>query len=157
MKITRLILCVFLCVIVGSVSGFFTVGEIEGWYATLNKPGLNPPNWIFGPVWTLLYIMMGVALYFFWITKSEKNKRSGYVLFYIQLALNFLWSLFFFKMHNPIIALVDIVLLIITILTTMFLFRKISVNAFYLLIPYLLWVCFATWLNYQIIQLNPGI
>ena len=154
MQISKLIISIFICVIAGSISGFFTVGEIENWYTTIQKPSLTPPDWVFGPVWTLLYILMGVAFYFFWSTKTEKSKKTGFAFFFTQLLLNFLWSFFFFNLHNPILALIDIVLLIIAILGTMYLFFKVSANAVYLLIPYLLWVCFATWLNYQIIVMN---
>lgn len=154
MKISRLIVSIFLCIIVGSISGFFTAGEIDAWYADLIKPALNPPNWVFGPVWTLLYIMMGIALYYYWNTASDVRKRNGYIAFFIQLTLNFFWSFFFFKMHAPAIALIEICILIVAIITTMVYFSKVSANAVLLLVPYLLWVCFATWLNYQIMALN---
>ena len=154
LKLPQLLLSVFLTVIVGSISGFFTAGEIDTWYATLEKPALNPPNWIFGPVWTFLYILIGVALYFYLVTPSSNSKRMGYQFFAIQLLLNFLWSLFFFKMQSPLLALVDIFLLIADIVVTMFYFGKVRMLAALLMIPYLAWVCFATYLNLGILRLN---
>lgn len=154
LKLPQLLLSVFLTVIVGSISGFFTAGEIDTWYATLEKPALNPPNWIFGPVWTFLYILIGVAFYFYLVTPSAHSKRMGYQFFAIQLLLNFLWSLFFFKMQSPLLALVDIFLLIAAIVVTIFLFGKVRMLAALLMIPYLAWVCFATYLNLGILRLN---
>lgn len=154
LRLPQLLLSVFLTVIVGSISGFFTAGEIDTWYAALNKPALNPPNWIFGPVWTFLYILIGVALYFYLVTPANGSKRQGYQFFGIQLLLNFLWSFFFFNLHSPLLALVDIFLLIAAILVTMFYFGKVRMLAASLMIPYLAWVCFATYLNLGILRLN---
>ncbi len=157
MKLTQLILCIFLCIIVGSISGFFSVGETEVWYADLNKPQLIPPDWVFGLVWTLLYIAMGLSLYFYLVQKTTQNKTGGFIFFFVQLTFNFFWSLFFFKMHNPALAMWDVVGLIIALIMAMWMFRNVSAKAFYLLIPYLLWACYSAWLNYRILLLNPGI
>jgi tryptophan-rich sensory protein len=153
-NIFKLVTAIFACVFIGSIGGFFTAGEIDTWYTTLNKPALNPPNWIFGPVWTVLYILMGISLYIYWVAPYSGSKRTGFLVFFIQLGINFLWSLFFFKLHSPLLALVDIMLLIGFILTTMFFFGRVKLRSAWILIPYLAWVCFATYLNLSILQLN---
>jgi tryptophan-rich sensory protein len=140
---------------VGILSVPFTLASIPTWYATLNKPPFSPPNWIFGPVWTALYFMMGISLYLVWM-KGLKNKKVkiAMLFFAVQLIFNFLWSLLFFGMHSPQLALVDIFFLLIAISMTMVKFNKISKPASYLLVPYLLWVSFATVLNLSIVVLN---
>lgn len=153
-QVFKLVLAVAACVLVGSVSGYFTAGEIDTWYATLEKPSFNPPNWIFAPVWTLLYVLMGVAFFYFWTTPSDKSKKQGYLAFVVQLVLNFFWSFFFFKLHAPTLALVEILFLLAAILTTLFLFMRVSGRAAALMLPYLAWVVFATFLNAAIMQLN---
>ncbi len=154
MNIWKLLLSIFICVGIGSLSGFFTGGEIDTWYALQNKPDINPPNWLFAPVWTFLYILMGLSLYFFWNQKSIHKKTNGFIFFFIQLALNFIWSLLFFKLHSPLSAFIDIIFLILTIAVTMYFFFRVSSKSSFLLIPYLVWVCFATYLNFMIMTLN---
>jgi benzodiazapine receptor len=154
LNIVKLVASIFVCVFIGSIGGYFTAGEIDTWYSTLIKPELNPPNWIFGPVWTVLYILMGISLYLYWVTPYSGNKRTGFIVFFIQLAVNFLWSMFFFKFHSPLLALVDIMLLIGFILTTIFFFGRVKWSSAWILFPYLAWVCFATYLNLSILQLN---
>lgn len=134
----------------------FTLAAIPAWYATLHKPFFSPPNWIFGPIWTILYFIMGVSAFLIW-KKGLKNKKIQKALLYfiIQLFFNFLWSALFFGLHNPLLGLIDIVLLFISIILTITFFYKISKAASYLLIPYLLWVSYATILNFSLVVLNP--
>lgn len=154
-KVLRFIASTIGCELVGILSVPFTLASIPTWYATLNKPPFSPPNWIFGPVWTALYFMMGISLYLVWM-KGLKNKKVkiAMLFFAVQLIFNFLWSLLFFGMHSPQLALVDIFFLLIAISMTMVKFNKISKPASYLLVPYLLWVSFATVLNLSIVVLN---
>jgi len=144
------------CELVGIISTPFTLAAIPTWYSTLNKPPFSPPNWIFGPVWTALYFLMGVAAFLIW-KKGLKNKQVKKALTYFvaQLAFNFLWSFLFFGLHSPILGLLDILILWVLILITMIKFYKLSKPAVYLLIPYILWVSFATILNLSIVILNP--
>ena len=151
-KVKLLIFSLALPLIVGFISSYFTVGSIPTWYASLNKPSFNPPNYIFAPVWTILYILMGISLYL--ILSSKKNNKYGLMLFFVQLALNFAWSLVFFGTHHIVPAFIDIVLLWIAIFMTIKEFLKINKTAGYLLIPYILWVSFATILNLSIVLLN---
>jgi translocator protein len=138
---------------IGAVAGYFTSSAIGGWYSTLVKPSFNPPNNLFGPVWTGLYLLMGIACYLIW--KSDNaNKKKALQVYALQLLLNFLWSFFFFYFKNPALAFVDIILMLITIAITIKLFYSINKTAAYLLVPYILWVSFATALNFSIWQLN---
>jgi len=153
MKIIKLLLSIGFCLGAGILGSFFTISSIPTWYQTLNKPIFSPPNWIFGPVWTILYILMGISLYLVWISKS-KLKQNAVKLFLTQITLNALWSVIFFGLKNPILALLDIILLWATIFLTIKTFAKINKLASNLLIPYLLWVTFATILNFSIVLLN---
>ena len=150
-----LIFWIGLCELVGLFATPFTIVAISTWYTTLIKPSFSPPNWLFGPVWILLYFLMGVAAYLVW-EKGWKRKpvRTALNFFFIQLVLNFLWSVLFFGLHSPILGLMDIILLLVFIVMTIWQFKKISPTAAYLLIPYLLWVSFATLLNFSIVVLN---
>jgi len=154
-KIIKFIISVAVCELVGLISTPFTISAIQTWYQYLNKPSFSPPNWVFGPVWTILYFLMGISAYLIWI-KGLKNKKvkPALKIFIVQLIFNFLWSIFFFGMHNPILSLIDIILLWITILLTIIKFYELSKPAAYLLIPYILWVSFATLLNFAIVILN---
>ena len=143
-----LILSIGLCLSVGILGSFFTVSSIPTWYATLIKPSFSPPNWIFGPVWTTLYILMGVSLFLVW------EKRKVPVVFWIQLVLNSIWSIIFFGFKSPGLALVNILALWVAIILTMRAFYKVSPTATYILIPYILWVSFAVFLNLFIVILN---
>jgi tryptophan-rich sensory protein len=154
-NIFKLVISIAIPVSVGAISGFFTISGVESWYQTIVKPSWNPPNRIFGPVWTTLYIMMGVALYLIW--KSESSdilKKTAIILFSFQLILNFLWSLIFFNQHLIGWALVEIIMMWVAILLTIFAFANVSKTAAWLLVPYIAWVSFATILNYTIWQLN---
>ncbi len=151
----KLIISIVIPVTIGATAGFFTITGVDSWYQTINKPSWNPPNWIFGPVWTTLYVMMGVALFFVWKSDvREALKKTAITLFAVQLVLNFLWSFIFFNQQQPGWALVEIVMMWIAILLTIFAFAKIDKTAAWLLVPYISWVSFATILNYTIWQLN---
>lgn len=159
MKINKIILLIFsigICLLAGVIGSIFTVSSIPTWYITLRKPPFSPPNWVFGPVWTALYIMMGISLYLVLNSKiKSKEKRKGLSYFFIQLVLNALWSIVFFGLHLPFYAFVIILFLWLTILLTAINFMKVSKTAGWLLFPYLLWVSFATLLNFSITILNP--
>ena len=141
-----------LCLVVGGVSGYLTLGGVRDWFPTLVKPSFNPPNWIFGPVWTLLYIMMGVAAWMVWRQGGDINLALW--LFFIQLSLNFLWSLLFFNFHRIDLALIEIAALWISIAATLTAFWQIDLRAGLLLVPYLAWVSFASILNAAFWRLN---
>ena len=154
-KILKIVLVVVLCVTVGYLSGLVTRESILTWYVTLNKPSFNPPNWVFAPVWTLLYIMMGVAAGMIWTSNSdEQTTKKALGFFAIQLGLNALWSYLFFGLHNPLLALIEIILLWLMIFETYNLFKKIHKTAGFLMLPYVVWVSFATILNARIWWLN---
>src|SRR5450432_2429019 len=140
---------------VGAIAGFATASNIGGWYARLSKPAFNPPNWIFGPVWTLLYILMGIALYLIWKQPPTLYRSNSLWLFFIQLFLNFIWSFFFFYFHKTGLALMDIAVLWIFIILTIFSFSGLNKKAAWLLVPYICWVSFALILNGAICRLNP--
>ena len=151
----KLIISILIPVAVGAVSGFFTSSEIPGWYQTINKPTWNPPSWLFGPVWTTLYVMMGVALFLIWKSDASQSvKKTAIILFATQLVLNFFWSFIFFNQHQIGWAVVEIITMWIFILLTIFAFAPINKIAAWLLVPYISWVSFATILNYTIWQLN---
>ena len=151
----KLIISILIPVAVGAVSGFFTSSEIPGWYQTINKPTWNPPSWLFGPVWTTLYVMMGVALSLIWKSDASQSvKKTAIILFAVQLVFNFFWSFIFFNQHQIGWAVVEIITMWIFILLTIFAFAPINKIAAWLLVPYISWVSFATILNYTIWQLN---
>jgi len=144
---------VVVALLAGAVGGLAAApGE---WYATLNKPAWNPPSWVFGPVWTTLYLLMGVAAAAAWEGRRTRSGRAGFFLFGLQLALNALWSWLFFHWHRPDLALADLVVLWAAILGTIIAFRRIRPAAGWLLVPYLAWVTFAGVLNASIVRLNP--
>lgn len=155
MKLARFISSVLLCFFVAFLGSFITYPSIPGWYASLDKPYFNPPNWIFGPVWTILYFLMAVSLFIVWDKAiNNKKKDKAIKLFVFQLTLNLLWSLVFFGLHELFLSFIVIVLLWLSILGTIKLFSKISDLASYLLVPYVLWVTFALVLNFAILILN---
>ena len=125
------------------------------WYEGLMKPALTPPGWVFGPVWTLLYTMMGVAAWLVWKQRGFAGAAPSLLLFFLQLGLNALWSYLFFGLKNPGLALLDIVALWLAILATLIAFFRHHRTAGQLLLPYLLWVSFAVYLNLQFWRLNP--
>ena len=155
-RLSKLIISIVLCEAAGLASTPFTVSVVKTWYQTLDRPFFSPPNWIFGPVWTILYLMMGISFYLIWSkgVKDKKAKEAIYI-FLLQLFLNFLWSILFFGLKSPPAALIEIIILWFAILVTIIKFKPISKPAAYLLIPYLLWVSFAAILNFSIVILNP--
>ena len=155
-KITRILTVVVTCLAIGYFSGIVTRSSIETWYPTLVKPSFNPPNWVFAPVWSMLYIMMGLAAGLVWdrIEFEKEVVRKALILFAFQLALNALWSYLFFGLMNPMLAGLEVIILWLVIYETYIQFSKINRVAGYLMIPYLLWVSFATVLNASIWWLN---
>lgn len=143
-----LVFAIGVCEGAGVIGSFFTFPAITGWYATLVKPTFSPPNYLFGPVWTFLYFLMGVALYLVWIRKGDLK------WFWVQLILNSLWSIIFFGLRSPALALIEIFFLWFTIVLTIKSFMKVYKPAASLLFPYLLWVSFASVLNFSIWVLN---
>jgi len=151
----KLVIAIALPLVVGGLSGYATAGGVSTWYPTLVKPPFNPPAWIFGPVWTLLYITMGVAAFLVWRQGlAAEGVRLALAVFIIQIALNGLWSILFFGLQAPGWALVEIILLWLAIAATLVLFWRVVPAAGLLLIPYLAWVSFATVLNASLWWLN---
>lgn len=153
-NIIKLILSLILPLSIGAFAGMFTSEAIPGWYATLNRPSFNPPNWLFGPVWTTLYLLMGVSFYLIWKQKKSKERNFAMLVFLIQLALNFAWSFIFFYFNKIGFAFAEIVLLWLSIVLMMIRFYKIKPITAYINIPYLLWVSFASMLNLAYYLLN---
>ncbi len=152
-KIGQLIVSIGVSFAAGALGSLATVQNILTWYAGLDKPPLLPPNEVFGPVWSVLYLIMGVALFLVW-TSDSKHKTKAYAAFFAQLVLNTMWSFAFFGLHLPWLGFVVIILLIGTIIWTMYEFRKISRPAMWLFVPYLAWVSFATYLTVGVAVLN---
>ena len=151
----KLIISVALCELAGILGTPFTASAIPAWYASLVKPSFAPPNWLFAPVWILLYALMGISFFLIWRQGWKKKKVRGAVYFFLsQLALNALWSISFFGLRSPILGLLNIAALWICIILTMKRFNPLSRIAFYLLVPYVLWVSFAALLNAAIVFLN---
>lgn len=140
-----------LCLIVGGLGGYVTAPSVTEWYPTLIKPSWQPPNWLFGPVWTVLYIMMAVAA---WLVWKAGNARSALTLWGAQLLLNFAWSFLFFGTRSPGLGLIDIIALWLAIAATIFAFAFKSRLAAFLMVPYLCWVSFALALNAAIFMMN---
>lgn len=177
-KLVKLVISVVICQLAGGVGSIFTVSEIATWYAVLNKPFFQPPNWLFGPVWTLLFLFMGISLYLVWEKNwqikfdfgklkgkawnkySEKfwmgswQKANLILIFCAQLVLNVLWSVIFFSMHNLGLAFFELVMLWFAILYLIFNFYRVSKISSYLLVPYILWVSFAGILNLAVWLIN---
>lgn len=154
-NVTGLLFWVGICYLVAWTGALVSPGMGSSeWYQSLNKPAWNPPDWVFGPVWTLLYTLMGIAAWHIWRTYGFKNARPALVMFLIQLLLNGLWSQLFFGMESPGWAFVEIFFLLgAIIVTTILFFRKSSFSG-WLMIPYVLWTTFATFLNGVIWLMN---
>ena len=151
----KLLISILICQLTGIISGLLSDVGNNAWFNSLNKPTWNPPDYIFGPVWTFLYLLIGVALWLIWKSSvQETRKKNAECLFATQLFLNFWWSILFFKFHSPMWAFIDIVLMILLIIITIFKFASISKPAAWLLVPYISWVCFAAILNYTIYSIN---
>lgn len=155
-RIIYIIICVVICLLVGFLSSFATQSSVNDWYVGLQKPFFNPPNEIFAPVWTVLYILMGTAAGIVW-SKGFHHVwvKTALYHFGFQLLLNALWSIVFFGLKSPFWALIVILGLLSMIMLTIRWFKVVSKPAAYLMVPYLVWVCFATLLNYKIWELNP--
>jgi benzodiazapine receptor len=149
----KLIFSIVICQLAGVIGSFFTVSSVSTWYVTLNKPFFNPPSWLFGPVWITLYFLMGISLYLIW-NNVDKDTKSARIVFFIQLGLNTLWSLLFFGLKSPFLAFIEIIVLWLFILLNILFFYQKSKAASYLLIPYFVWVSFASVLNFSIFYLN---
>jgi tryptophan-rich sensory protein len=147
--------CILVPLVSGAAVGILTMSGVNEWYTTLNKPWFTPPNYVFGPVWTILYILMGISLYLV-ISQGWENEtvKTGFVLFAAQLGVNLLWSIIFFGLHSPLASLVCILVLLALIVATIISFSRLSKPAAVLLLPYLAWVCIATALNAGVVFLN---
>jgi len=153
-QILKLVVSILLPLGLGAIARIFTAKAIPEWYATLNQPSFNPPNWIFGPVWTSLYILLGISFFLIWKQPATKERNRAISIFLIQLVLNFAWSFLFFYFHQIGLALIDIIVLWILIITMLILFYRIKPLAAYINIPYLPWVTFASILNASYFVLN---
>jgi tryptophan-rich sensory protein len=152
---SKLVIAIAICEFAGIIGSVFTMPSIPTWYAGLVRPALNPPAWVFGPVWTILFVLMGNSAFLIWRKGlTRKDAKIAISIFIVQLLLNVLWSIIFFGLHNPAGAFIDIILLWLAILTTIIAFSKISKAAAWLLVPYILWVSFAAYLNFAIWILN---
>jgi len=154
MQIIKLTVSLILPLGAGAIAGMFTSQAVPEWYASLNRPSFNPPNWVFGPVWTTLYILMGFSLFIIWKQNAGKERNLAILVFLLQQILNFGWSFIFFYFNMIGVALIEIILLWISIVIMLKLFYKINPIAAYINIPYLLWVTFAGILNTAYYFLN---
>lgn len=151
----RIGIAVAVCLLIGALSGFATQSSVNTWYPDLAKPAFTPPNWLFAPVWTLLYLLMGIAAGLVWARGLHHSwVKTALYYFGFQLLVNGSWSLVFFGLQNPSVALGVIVVLLVLIALTIRSFRVVSRPAAWLMVPYLLWVLFASLLNLRIVQLN---
>ena len=155
-RIIYIAISVAVCLLIGFLSGFATQSSVNEWYTTLNKPSFTPPNELFAPVWTVLYVLMGVAAVVVW-SKGYHHiwVKTALYHFVFQLLFNALWSIVFFGLKNPLLGLLVILVLLTLIMLTIKWFKVVSKAAAILMIPYLLWVCFAAVLNYKVWELNP--
>ena len=149
----KLIISIILPQLIGGVGALVTISSVGSWYQTIDKPFFTPPSWVFGPAWTTLYLLMGIALFLIW-KSDHPSKKTALWVFWIQLVLNGIWSPAFFGLESPILGLVVIVPLWILIVVCIKVFFPIHKTASYLMVPYLLWVSFATALNAGIWYLN---
>jgi len=154
----KLIIAIVISELAGIIGFIFTMPSIAGWYSTLVKPALNPPAWVFGPVWMILFALMGISAFLIWKKGLDrKDVKIALGIFIGQLILNTLWSIIFFDLHSPEGAFIEIIFLWLAIIATIIAFAKISKSATWLLLPYILWVSFAGYLNYSIWQLNQSV
>ncbi len=151
----RLIASIIICQMAGVIGSFFTFPSIPTWYASINKPAFVPPSWVFAPVWTTLFLLMGVSLYLIWDRGlAGRENKIAVGIFGVQLFLNILWSALFFGLQSPLAAFVDIIPLWLAIVVSTVLFYRISRWAGVIMVPYILWVSFAAFLNYSVWVLN---
>jgi len=150
-KSTKIIIAIIVSQLAGIIGSIFTTPAIDGWYATLARPEFAPPNWVFGPVWTTLFVLMGIAAGLVWAKGLDrKDVRIALGVFAGQLVLNTLWSIIFFGLQSPGGAFIEVIFLWLSILASIILFARISKAAAWLMLPYILWVSFAAYLNYSI-------
>ncbi len=155
MKILKLIISILACQGAGVLGSLFTSPAISTWYSMIQKPSFNPPSWIFAPVWILLFLLMGISLYLVWSKGLDyKGARVAIYIFFVQLVLNILWSILFFALQSPLFAFIEIIILWLAILMTIISFYRVSKIAAYFLLPYILWVSFASILNFSILIIN---
>jgi benzodiazapine receptor len=143
-----------ICFSIAAVGSVWTATSVRTWYVRLRKPFFNPPSWVFGPVWSVLYLSMAVSAWLVWRNAGWEEPRVAFTIFFVQLGLNLAWSGLFFGLHNPGLAFIDILALLAAIVATAIAFRSFSEVAFWLMVPYAIWVCFASLLNFEIWQLN---
>jgi benzodiazapine receptor len=155
MKINWILLICFilLCNLLGSIGGIWAGGDSD-WYKNLNKSRLNPPSWVFAPVWFLLFTLMGVVLYFIWTSPVSQLRTILLLLFTFQFVLNILWSFLFFGIQNPLLAFIEIIFFEILLIIMIFILFPLNRVSFWLWIPYILWVGFASFLNLKILRFN---
>ena len=154
MSIFILVSSILIAESAGVIGSVFTASSVRGWYLTLIKPSWNPPAWVFGPVWITLYALMGVASSIVWDKRGLPGAKFALWVYGVQLALNALWSILFFGLKSPLTAFIEIIILLLAIIVTTILFWNIDSRAGVLMLPYIAWVLFATFLNYHIWQLN---
>lgn len=152
--IIALIICILIPLVVGSLSGIATSDNISTWYAYINKPVFNPPDYLFGPVWTVLYVLMGVSLFLVWKSPAGKIRKTALMIFLLQLGFNFAWTFIFFHFKMISLAFIEIIMLWAFIVLMIISFLRVDKTAAFLQIPYLLWVTFAAILNGAIFFLN---
>ena len=145
-----------ICFVAAAIGSWFTAPSVKTWYPTLVKPAGTPPSWVFGPVWSTLYVLMATAAWLVWRQRPTANVTAALALFFVQLALNATWSFVFFGLRRPGLALLEILVLLAAIIATMTNFAPLSRLAFWLMTPYLAWVSYATFLNFWIWRLNRG-
>lgn len=154
MRALKCIIAILICELVGNIGTFFTLPNIPTWYAHLTKPPLTPPNVVFGPVWTTLFVLMGVSLFLLWEAKHSKEHRQALDLFFVQMVLNVLWSVLFFGTHQLSAAVFEVVVFWFAILGTIVASFRVSKAASWVLVPYLVWVAFASYLTVGVWLLN---
>ena len=151
----KLLIAVLICELTGIASGLLSGSGMDEWFDNLYKPTWNPPSYLFGPVWIGLYLLMGVSFWLIWKSNAPlPQKNNAMIIFGLQLGLSFFWSILFFRFHSPALALANVVLMLIFIFITMISFAPLSRLASWLLVPYILWVCFASVLNLTIWSMN---
>ncbi|MBI2142908.1 tryptophan-rich sensory protein [Candidatus Woesearchaeota archaeon] len=153
-KAWKLVVTLGVSYLAAFVGSLFTATSVNSWYPALQKPWFTPPAWLFSPVWTVLFTLIGISAYLVWREDNKKGVKAAMAAFDVQLGLNVMWSMLFFGLRSPLFAMIDIAALWLAIIVTIFLFWRISKAAAALLVPYILWVSFAAALNYGILRLN---
>lgn len=154
-NIITFLICLAIPLLIGFIGSQFTMESVKTWYLTINRPSFNPPNWVFAPVWTTLYVLMGIASFRVWQRrKTAEWFHWAVIIYFVQLIFNLMWSFIFFELHQIGFALVEIILLLLLIVINAFIFYRFDKLAAWLFLPYFLWVSFATYLTYSIFILN---